>query len=134
MQHQRFTAEVISGSGRGKTIGTPTINMALEDVPADIKEGIYACWVKIDESWQQGALHYGPRPVFKDTVACEVYVLDAEIDTPPERIDIALVGYLRPVRDFPSVAAMVQQIEDDVLQTRAMLSEHGPPTSEAADS
>jgi riboflavin kinase / FMN adenylyltransferase len=126
---QRFLAKVIQGSGRGKRIGSPTINMDLNDVPADMEEGIYACWANIDGTWQAGALHYGPRPVFKDISSCEVYLLDTTVNDVPSTIEIALVAYLRPVLDFPSVEALTRQITEDVTQTRAMLATHDSPQS-----
>jgi len=134
-----FTASIISGSGRGKTIGTPTLNLDLADVPAELQEGIHACWINNvtssgDEKWLQGAMHYGPRPVFKDSVACEIYALDTVIDEAPSAVDVRVIGYLRPVMDFPSVDELQRQIADDVVQTRAMLAKHGPPSHEEAHS
>lgn len=134
MMKHIFTAHIITGSGRGKKLGTPTINMNLDDVPTDMEEGIYACWAKVGIVWEKGALHYGPRPVFKDTKSCEVYLLDSTIKTVPETIDIVIVGLLRPVLDFPTPHDLLKQIEDDVAQSHAMLDAHGPPRSETADS
>lgn len=126
----RFNARTRTGAGRGKEIGAPTINMRLEDVPADMQEGIYACWAHVDGRWIAGALHYGPRPVFKDTLSCEVHLLDVTVESLPERIDVQTVGYIRPVMDFPSPVELVARIQDDVAQTRAMLAKHGPPSAE----
>lgn len=127
MNRIRFNARTITGAGRGKEIGTPTINMNLEDVPEDMSEGIYACWTSVEGRWIEGALHYGPRPVFKDTRSCEVYLLDVTVDRLPERVEVVLIGYLRPVMNFPSPLELIDQIQDDVAATRAMLEEHGPP-------
>jgi riboflavin kinase / FMN adenylyltransferase len=124
-----FSARLVRGSGRGKEIGTPTLNIDLNDVPTDIAEGIYAGWVKIDQRWCKAAIHYGPRPVFQDSRSFEVHVLDAGIEIPPERIDIVLVERLRDVQDFPSPEALSAQIGDDVRRTRAILDTHGAPDS-----
>lgn len=123
----RFSARTQTGAGRGKQIGTPTINMNLQDVPAELLEGIYACWTRVDGRWIEGALHYGPRPVFQAGLSCEVYLLDVTVESLPERVEVQTVGYLRPVMDFPSPVELVVQIQDDVTRTRAMLKEHGPP-------
>lgn len=127
MQSIRFNARTVTGAGRGKDIGTPTINMNLADVPPDMPHGIYACWAKVDGRWIEGALHYGPRPVFKDNVSCEVYLLDVNVERLPERVEIRTAGYLRPIMDFPSPVELITQIQDDVTRTRAMLAKHGPP-------
>lgn len=127
MSNVRFSARLVTGRGRGKEIGTPTLNIDLNDVPADTKEGIYAGWVKIDDQWLMGAFHYGPRPVFQDTKTFEVYVLDMEVLEAPERMEIVLVQHLRPVLNFPSTEELVAQINKDVAETRGILERHGPP-------
>lgn len=122
----RFSARVISGAGRGRTIGTPTINLDLNDIP-QIEEGIYAGWAKLDDTWQMAAIHYGPRPVFKDSTSFEVHLLDTTVQQAPDELEIALTDYLRPVRDFPSPTDLMAQIGEDVQQARGMLEEHGSP-------
>ncbi len=42
-----FQARVIRGAGRGKSLGTPTLNLDRRDVPEDLEEGIHACLVKL---------------------------------------------------------------------------------------
>lgn len=126
---RRFSAHVISGSGRGKLIGTPTINIDLSDVPHNVEEGIYAGWAKLDDSWQMAAIHYGPRPVFKDTLSFELYLLDIMVSNPPKTLEITLIERLREVRDFPKKDDLMLQISTDVEKTRAILSAHGSPVS-----
>lgn len=125
----RFSARVITGAGRGRGLGTPTLNVDLNDVPAAIKEGIYAGWVKIDRIWHMAAIHYGPRPVFKDSTAFEAHLLDTMIETPPEILEIVLISRLRDVADFPSSGALMKQIEDDIAKSRAILEAHGSPNA-----
>lgn len=115
------------GSGRGKEIGTPTMNLNLNDIPQEIEEGIYAGWAQIDEVWCMAAIHYGPRPVFQDSLTFEVHLLDVEIGIPPEKLNIALVERLRDVLNFPSAEALFAQIQRDIEQTRGILRAHGSP-------
>lgn len=122
-----FTARVITGAGRGKDLGTPTLNLDLRDISEGIEEGIYAGWAKIDGIWHMSAIHYGPRPVFKDSTAFEAYLLDTTVERTPDTLEIVLVERLRDVLDFPSPTALMKQIEDDVIQTRAILGAHGSP-------
>ncbi len=117
----RFRARVIRGAGRGKQLGIPTLNLELREVPAELTEGIYACFVIIDGSRLQGAMHYGPRPVFKSGIACEIHLLDTAIDEPPRDVDVDVRGRIREVRDFPSTAAMLLQIKDDIAAIRSIL-------------
>lgn len=107
-------------------MGTPTMNLDLNDIP-QIEEGIYAGWAKLENAWHMAAIHFGPRPVFKDSASFEVHLLDTVVRHAPERLEIALTDYLRPVRDFPSPTDLMVQIAKDVEQARGMLEAHGSP-------
>jgi riboflavin kinase/FMN adenylyltransferase len=119
-----FTARVVSGAGRGKGMGTPTLNVDLSDVPSVLQEGIYACSVVFDGESQKkvGAMHYGPRPVFHDSTSCEIYVLDELIENTPTSLTIEVYDRLRDVADFESPEALQQQIEEDIRNIRAIMS------------
>jgi riboflavin kinase / FMN adenylyltransferase len=117
-----FTAPTIPGLGIGKKIGTPTINLSLDAVPADMKEGIYACFAVINGKIFPGVLHYGPRPVFDAETACEVHILGTTIDTPPETLEIDIIERIRDVMDFSSPEELSDQIASDITEARAILS------------
>lgn len=116
-----FNTPVISGKGRGKQMGFPTLNLV---IPNDLtaEHGIYAGWVWIDGEKYQGAFHFGPIPAFQDPQpSLEVFLLDTDIDEPPKEVRVELVKYLREVRNFPSVEALVTQINKDVSDCREVL-------------
>lgn len=117
-----FRARVISGSGRGRKLGVPTLNLDLSALPPDLQEGIYACFVNVYGKKFGGALHFGPRPVFQDSRSCEVHLLDETLNDPPPEVTIEIVQYLREIRDFPSAAALKVQMQEDIDQTRAILN------------
>lgn len=117
-----FTARAIKGSGRGKLLGTPTINLETTNLPA-MDEGIYACSALIDGKEEKAVMHYGPRPVFDDPlVTCEVHLLDRLLNGAPDTLDVTVVGYLRTVQDFPTVDGLRYQIERDIEDARGMLA------------
>lgn len=115
-------AKVISGAGRGKGLGIPTINIDLSAVPDKLAHGIYACRITVDKKIHMGAMHYGPRPVFKDTETFEVHIIDETVDVVPETVDIEIIGFIRPVQDFSSAEALVERIQKDIEEARGMLS------------
>lgn len=119
-----FLARLVAGRGRGRTLGTPTLNCDLADVPADLPDGIYACVAVLDGTPAGAAMHLGPRPVFRDTRTCEVHLLDRTVDAPPERMEVRVMERLRDVRDFPSPEDLQRQIADDIRRTRAILAGH----------
>lgn len=129
-----FTASVISGAGRGRTIGSPTINLNLDDIPADMHDGIYAAWVFWDGHKHPAALFYGPRPVFDDTRACEAYLIDCTPESVPAVLTVDIRTYLRSVRNFATIDALRSQIAIDVQDARAMLSSDDATHTQNSDS
>ncbi len=129
-----FSARIIKGSGRGKGMGTPTLNLNLGDVPGDLEEGIYACKAIVDDRSYDAVMHYGPRPVHKDTNSCEVHLLSSH-SLPPTAysLTVTTIAYIRPVLNFPSEAALIAQIADDIEKSRGILDAYDA-SSEKADS
>ncbi len=128
-----FTARTIKGSGRGKGMGVPTMNLDLSDIPREIREGIYAGYVTLAEMTDPvagdgrratdvpSAIHYGPRPVHADTLSFEIHVLDTVLHHVPASVEVHLVEYLRPVMDFASEQALKEQIAEDISRARKIL-------------
>ncbi len=116
----KFTASTTHGAGRGKRIGTPTINIKLKDVPKGISHGIYACYATIEDKKYPAVAHYGPRPVFKDSETFEVHLLDTSIEYFPEQLTIELIQFLRNVQNFPSTQALLEAIQNDILAAKSV--------------
>ena len=132
MSHPPFTASVISGAKRGKRLGTPTLNLERTEVPGDLPEGIYACFAMIDGHFEPAVMHHGPRPVFADTPSTEVHLLDRTVHLAPDTLTVLPIHRLRDVENFPSIQALQRQIAEDIAASRAILSEHGDPHSQAS--
>lgn len=115
-----FSAKVIKGSGRGKGIGTPTYNLDLQSIPQDFEEGIYALWATINDIAHPAVMHYGPRPVFQDTISCEVHLLDEAPETATS-VFVETVKRLRDVRDFPTPDDLRMQMALDIHQAGELL-------------
>lgn len=143
----KFTTPVIKGQGRGKSLGYPTLNL---QIPKNfsLSPGIYASWVWLGKTKYQGALHYGPRPVFHDPEpSLEIFILNyssTHPTCPPEAtgsrngrigslreaalrrrvtsITFEPIKYLRPIRNFSSPQALAHQISRDVAQIKKLLS------------
>jgi riboflavin kinase/FMN adenylyltransferase len=126
---------VVHGDGRGRTLGYPTANLALEGaaLPAD---GIYAALARIDDEprrWQ-ASVSVGTNPTFAGARErrVEVHLHDVDLDLYDRRLTVDLVAYLRPTRRFRGTAALVAQTADDIAACRALLA--APPlVSERSD-
>lgn len=116
-----FTARVISGSGRGRKLGVPTLNLDLRDVPHDMPEGVYACRAVVNGIHYPAAAHYGPRPTFADAPSFEVHLIGASLPAPPGRIEVEIAALLRGISKFDSPEAMTEQIREDIQKTKEIL-------------
>lgn len=116
-----FTAGVVRGAGRGKTLGTPTINLDPEALASIGRQGIYAVWAIIDGDRLPAVMHAGDRPVFDDTPSVEVHLLDSAPEHVPEELTVEVMEYLRPIENFASIEELQAQIARDILLARATL-------------
>lgn len=126
-----FVGRVVSGSRRGRSIGYPTINLALPDrrklLPPD---GVYAVVAEWRGGRAGGMLHQGPRPTFSDAErSIEVHLFDVDTDLYDEAVKISWIARMRDVREFASAAALKQQLDKDFAAAEAALTGWVSPTS-----
>lgn len=116
-----FTAGVVRGAGRGKALGTPTINLDPSALTEIGKQGIYAVWAIIDGDRIPAVMHAGDRPVFKDMPSVEIHLLGPVPKEIPAELTVEVIEYLRAIEDFASVQELQAHIQRDILQARATL-------------
>lgn len=111
---------VVRGDGRGKDLGFPTANLRVGDGDKLIPpEGIYAVRAQLRSGAFAGALHLGPRPTFKGSPpTIELHLLDFDRDIYGEDLRVDFLRYLREIRPFATVAALVDQMKEDVEEAR----------------
>ena len=115
---------VTHGDHRGRTIGYPTANLAYAREKVVPAGGIYACWARVEGERFLAAVNVGTNPTFtpdKQTVNVEAYLLDFDRNIYDQLLTLEFVSRLRPELKFPSVEALVTQIDNDVRMTREIL-------------
>lgn len=119
--------EVIHGEARGRDLGYPTANMAL-DPATELAHGIYAVrFLRADGSLHDGVASYGRRPTFDNgRPLLETFVFDFSGDLYGETVLVSLVGHLRPELKFASAKALVERMDQDAREARALLARFGP--------
>ena len=114
--------EVIHGDKRGRTIGVPTLNVALGDYvrPA---YGVYATRTRLaDGRIVDGVASLGVRPMFQlETPLLEVWLLDFAGDLYGQMVETVLVAFLRGEARFDGLEALKAQIDLDAAQARDIL-------------
>lgn len=116
------TGRVVAGHSRGKRLGFPTANLALDMdfcIPSD---GVYAGRAALEGGRYRCAINIGSNPTFGDAVtALEVFLVDFEGDIYGEVLEIEFHHRLRDEKAFPGEKELVRQIKRDVARTRELM-------------
>lgn len=121
----KFKTTTVSGHGRGKGLGFPTVNMVIPDTMSlTLQQGVYAARAEAKNQKYGGALYYGPAPTFKQKeLALEIYLFDT-IDfnvVDGTEIEIEIVKFIRPVMTFGLPDLLINQMEKDVGEIHNVL-------------
>lgn len=116
-------ATVVHGDARGREIGFPTANLGGEvegKVPAD---GVYAGWVVLDGKRFDAAISVGNNPTFTPNAESrvEAFILDFTGDLYGKPIEVQFLQRLRGMEKYDSLDALLEQMAEDVVQTRRVL-------------
>lgn len=122
----RIQGRVAHGEKLGRTLGFPTINLALDGLHLP-RFGVYAVTVDVlggpHRGRYGGAASIGVRPTFDgEKPNLEVHLLDFSGDLYGEEVSVGLVDFLRPEVRFESAEALVEQMARDVGEVRACLA------------
>ncbi len=119
--------EVIEGDRRGRTIGFPTANIALEDDAAPML-GVYVVRARptdggAGEVWR-GVANVGRRPTFdKADTMLEIHLFDFEQDIYGRGLNVEFIEFLRPEQKFSGIEELTKQIAADSERARAVHDE-----------
>lgn len=128
----RFSARVIPGAGRGRSIGVPTLNF--EGPPPDKAlppDGVYAARVEWGGGTAGAMLNQGPRPTVGDlrrSIEAHLFGFDEVLYDRLVRIE--WVERLRDIQRFPSLDALRTQLSLD--RERALDVLNRPPETSTA--
>ncbi|MEN3044927.1 MAG: riboflavin biosynthesis protein RibF [Candidatus Hydrothermales bacterium] len=110
-----INGEKIKGSGRGKKIGFPTINLKISDLKVKPKEGVYIVEVFIGNKNFRGLLYYGNRPTFNEEEKIfEVHLFDFKEEFKIKKLKVDFYKFIRSDKKFENEMELKKQIEKDV--------------------
>jgi riboflavin kinase/FMN adenylyltransferase len=113
-----LTGKVIAGEGRGRNILFATLNLKPDQELLPMK-GVYVTECVLGGIALPSVTNVGTRPTFGGTtLSIETFVLDQQIEPPPQWIEIHICKRLRDEMKFPSPEALRAQIEKDIQQAR----------------
>ncbi len=123
----RIEGPVLHGDKRGRDLGFPTANLALDGLHPP-RFGVYAVSVDVltgpHQGRHAGAASLGTRPTFgENRPNLEVHLLDFSGDLYGAELSVALVAFLRPELKYTGIEPLVAQMQADVVAARAALAE-----------
>lgn len=122
-----YGGRVARGDGRGRSLGFPTANLDTRSAPVSahkalVARGVYGGHATFEGKAYAAVANIGVNPTFDGTVMkIEVHLLDFDQDLYGRWMEFALEFPVRPERKFASVAALQQQIAEDLAQVRTRI-------------
>jgi riboflavin kinase/FMN adenylyltransferase len=114
------------GAARGRTLGFPTLNLAIAPEKLLPPDGVWVVVVETPAGRFGGMMNQGHRPTFGDGQRLlEVHLFDAEVDLYDRMVRVEWLAPLRPIRRFDGAASLRQQLGEDAERARAILAGAG---------
>ncbi len=115
--------EVIHGDKRGQSIGFPTANLNVEEVLVP-GTGVYAVYALVNGQRKPAVANVGFKPTFNSgALGIEVHILEFEEELYGHKVEIEFISRIRDEVKFPSVDALVEQIQKDIQNAKQLLED-----------
>ncbi len=117
------TGKVVSGDGRGRTIGFPTANLQIWPQKLLPAPGVYRCLTGIKGRSVLSVGNIGFRPTFTENtrqVFVEIHLLDFDEDLYGQELTVQFTHRLRGETRYPSFEELVRQINRDIEAARKL--------------
>lgn len=116
---------VMHGDKRGRQLGFPTANIALRRRLSPLR-GVFLVRVAgIGGRSRYGVANIGTRPTVDGVEArLEVFLLDFDGDIYGRLVEVDFLAAIRDERRFESLDALIEHIQHDVAQARALIDAH----------
>jgi riboflavin kinase / FMN adenylyltransferase len=125
----RADGVIVKGEQRGRALGYPTANLDMAANAAVPADGVYAgrvCRLETDGSRTElgiGAISVGTNPTFNGRHrTVEAFILDFDADLYGDVLGVEFAHRLRGMVRFDSIAALIVQMDADVVQARALVA------------
>jgi len=117
-----LSGEIIRGTGIGKKLGYPTININIPPGKLLPKEGVYAAKVRVDNEIIPGMAYIGGRLTFGDkTIAVEVNLFNFCEDVSGKKVRLMLEKYTRAPQKFKTSEELIAALAEDEKKIKKIL-------------
>jgi len=117
-----ITGEVVHGDGRGRALGFPTANVAIdnETVP---RRGVYVTETLAFGTRFPSITNVGVRPTFHGTrLSVESHLMDLDEDLYGERVEVRFLAHLRDEAKFAGPGELADQLARDLAAATSYFS------------
>lgn len=122
--YHMVSGQVVSGRKLGRTLGIPTANLIPQEGLVQLKHGVYACRVHVEDGYYTAVTNVGTRPtVSGHHVTIEPWILDFDDDLYGKNIRLSFHRFLRPEQRFSSLEELKAAIYRDEKKARAYFSD-----------
>lgn len=116
-----YTDKVAKGTGGGRKLGFPTVNLSPHRFLSELKDGVYACLVDYKNKIYKGALYFGPRFIInKEDHILEIHILNFNKTIYGENIEFKIDQYIREPVKVKNSEELISLIKSDIEKIRAL--------------
>lgn len=121
--HYQTSGTVVHGEARGRKLGYPTANIQTPVEQRVPGIGVYAVRMLVQGHWHDGMASVGRNVTFGAgrAVTVEINLFDFDADIYGESVKVKWVHYLRGELKFDSPKALINQMGEDAIISRAFL-------------
>lgn len=118
--------DVVTGDRRGRELGVPTVNVAVDPAIQLPAHGVYAGFAQTPQGRLPAATSIGVRPTFDgDDVTVEAHLIDWDGDLYGQHVAVEVRHRLRDERAFADTDELIAQMRRDIEETRTLLARAG---------
>lgn len=126
-RYPSITGQVTQGAQRGRLLGFPTANLSVLPERAVPGDGVYACFVWVDNERYPAVTNIGVRPSFAGAErTIEAYLLGFDRNLYGLDLRMEFVDRLRSEKRFQNLDDLVAQIRSDAEQAADLLAQEPP--------
>ncbi len=117
-----FISRTSKGSGKGREIGFPTLNLDISHYPLP-PFGVYTCMLQCAGIDHPAIANLGVAPTLQENrrPLLEVHLLSPAGELDDQEVSVTLRHFLRPEQKFETPQALIAQITADVRQAKGLL-------------
>jgi riboflavin kinase/FMN adenylyltransferase len=118
--------KVVTGAGRGESLGFPTANLDVNSGQALPPDGVYAGLAHVNGKVYQSMTNIGKNPTFHNPRrTIETFLLDYSGDLYGHELSVEFVARLRDEKKFKNADELKKQLVEDIRQGKIILDTTG---------